>query len=124
MSKQKTIAFDLDDVLCFRDKKYESLGVEKYRYCVPNHDYIQLLNKLFDSGHKIIIYTARGMTHYSGDVQAIETNLRSVTEEQLKTWGARYHELVFGKRHYEVLIDDKALNSVGVTLEQITAFLQ
>ena len=124
MSKQKTIAFDLDDVLCSRDSKFESCGIEKYHHCTPNQYYIQLANKLYDSDFKIIIYTARGMTQFSGDVFAIEENLRTITENQLQAWGVCYHELVFGKRHYEVFIDDKALNSVGVTHEHIIAFLQ
>jgi len=123
MSRQKTIAFDLDDVLCERDSKFESLGALKYHHCVPKMEYINMANSLYEAGYKIIVYTARGMTHFAGDVKAIEENLRSITEQQLNDWGVRYHELVFGKKHYELLIDDKALNSVGLTLDQIKGFL-
>ena len=124
MSKQKIIAFDLDDVLCFRDKKYEHLGVQKYEHCVPNQEFVDMANKLYNQGYKIIVYTARGMTQFAGDVSAVEKNLRPLTEKQLKEWGVSYHELVFGKRHYEVLIDDKALNSAELSFDQIVSFLQ
>jgi len=32
------------------------------------------------------------------------------TESQLKKWGVRYHELLFGKPSYDLFIDDKNLN--------------
>jgi hypothetical protein len=44
MSKQKTIAFDLDDVLCYRPNQFEELGPSKYSYCVPNDEMIELAN--------------------------------------------------------------------------------
>lgn len=124
MSKQKIIAFDLDDVLCTRDKKHEILGARKYEHCVPIHEYVNLLNRLYDEGHEIVIYTARGMTQFAGDVDTIEHNLRALTETQLNNWGVRYHRLVFGKQHYEVLIDDKALNSIGLTYQSVKSFLE
>ena len=36
MSKLKTIAFDLDDVICYRPNGYEHLGPQKYDHCQPN----------------------------------------------------------------------------------------
>ena len=55
MNKQKTIAFDLDDVLCHRPNQFEELGPSKYNYCVPNDEMIELVNSLYDDGHKIVI---------------------------------------------------------------------
>lgn len=104
----KIIAFDLDDVLCFREKKYESAGVDKYKYCQPLMENIEIMNQCYDYGFFVKIYTARGMTQFKGDYQKIIDELYPLTETQLKSWGAKYHQLIFGKTHYELLIDDKA----------------
>ena len=40
------------------------------------------------------------------------TNWYLVTVEQLKRWNVKYHELRMGKPAYDILIDDRVLNSV------------
>jgi len=123
MSKQKTIAFDLDDVICWRPTGYEDLGPLKYDYCKPILETIELSNSLYDEGYKIVIYTARGMSQYKGNVVDIYTHLYTRTTEQLNSWGLKYHSLVMGKIHYDVLVDDKALNSNKVTKKKIVDLL-
>ena len=123
MSKQKTIAFDLDDVLCYRLNQFEELGPSKYSYCVPNDEMIKLANSLYDEGHKIVIYTARGMSQFNGNVTEIYSQLYTRTLKHLDEWGLKYHQLIMGKIHYDVLIDDKAVNSLNITKETITQFL-
>lgn len=123
MSKQKTIAFDLDDVICWRPTGYEDLGPLKYDYCKPIKETIELVNSFYEDGHKIVIYTARGMSQYKGNVVDIYTHLYTRTTEQLNSWGLKYHSLVMGKIHYDVLIDDKALNSNEVTKKKIVDLL-
>jgi hypothetical protein len=123
MSKQKTIAFDLDDVLCYRPNQFEELGPSKYSYCVPNDEMIKLANSLYDEGHKIVIYTARGMSQFNGNVTEIYSQLYTRTLKHLDEWGLKYHQLIMGKIHYDVLIDDKALNSANIAKETITEFL-
>ena len=123
MSKQKTIAFDLDDVICWRPTGYEDLGPFKYDYCKPILETIGLVNSFYDEGYKIVIYTARGMSQYNGNVAEIYSNLYTRTIEQLNSWGLKYHSLVMGKIHYDVLIDDKALNSNKVTKKKIVDLL-
>ena len=124
MSKRKTIAFDLDDVICWRPKGYEDLGPFKYDYCKPIWETINLVNELYDDGNEIVIYTARGMSQYNGDVNKILSNLYCRTIEQLDSWGLKYHSLVMGKIHYDVLIDDKVLNSNRINKNIITEFLK
>ena len=63
----KTIAFDLDDVLCWHSPEYDKLGVDKYLYCEPIDSAIDMVNEYFDSGNRIIIYTARGMSICKGE---------------------------------------------------------
>ena len=87
--------FDIDGTVC-------SITDAEYDKAVPFTDRIKLINKLFDSGNTILYFTARGAT--SG------IDWRSLTEVQLKKWGAKYHELHLGKPHYDVYVGDKALN--------------
>ncbi len=123
MSKQKTIAFDLDDVICWRPNGYEDLGPLKYDYCKPIQETIELVNSLYNEGNKIVIYTARGMSQYNGNVTEIYSNLYTRTSHQLNSWGVKYHTLVMGKIHFDVLIDDKVLNSNQITKNTINDFL-
>ncbi|NBP02731.1 MAG: hypothetical protein EBU90_21945, partial [Proteobacteria bacterium] len=119
MNKQKIIAFDLDDVLCERNPEFEHLGVDKYDYCVPIQKNIDVVNTLYDDGNKIIIYTARGMTVFSGNIFDIYTNLYQKTFDCLVKWRVKFHQLVMGKISYDVLIDDKCLNSYNITKDII-----
>lgn len=107
----KIIAFDLDDVICKRSNIYESIGFEKYNYCEPILHNIDIVNSLYYDGYIIKIYTARGMSYFSGDVNKIYSNLYILTINQLNNWNVKFHELVMGKLHYDILIDDKVLNS-------------
>ena len=123
MSKLKTIAFDLDDVICYRSSKYEYLGPNKYDYCEPDNHIIEMINDLHDEGNKIVIYTARGMSQFKGNVTLIYSELYSKTIQQLNGWGLKYDQLVMGKIYYDVLIDDKAINSQQINKETIDNFL-
>ena len=40
-----------------------------------------------------------------------EDLFKPLTEAQLKMWGCKYHELIMGKPHADIFIDDKAMNS-------------
>jgi len=88
--------FDVDGTLCTNtDGEYEK--AEPY----PN--VIAQVNALYDGGHRIILHTARGST--------TGIDWCTLTEQQLQTWGVRYHELRFGKPYADVYVDDKAINS-------------
>ena len=116
------IAFDLDGVICHR--KSELGGSEKYLTCYPDLDVIDVVNALFDEGNYIIIYTARGMNTFNNDVRKGYDGLYELTKNQLIKWGVKHHELVMGKVSYDVLIDDKALNSSNAqTVKDIKHFL-
>ena len=108
------IAFDLDDVICTRPKNLENLGIEKYNSCVPVTKMVDIVNKCYEDGNYIKIYTARGMSQLNGDVVAVYNKLFDITSKQLRDWGVKYNELVMGKIHYDLLIDDKVINSLDV----------
>ena len=63
---------------------------------------IDFVNKLYDEGHTIIYWTARGGN--SG------LDWSDLTKQQLDSWGCKYHELRMKKPVYDVWVDDKAIN--------------
>ena len=103
-------AFDLDDTLCTRNLNLEHLGPDKYKHCEPIPDMIEIVNNLYEKGNTIYIYTARGMGQFKGDLVKVYNELYVITLESLEEWGIKHHGLVMGKLHYDVLIDDKAIN--------------
>ena len=119
----KTVAFDLDDVICFRTS--DSGAIEKYRSCEPYSEMIYIVNNCYENGYKVIIYTSRGMTCFKGNTNDIYSNLYELTVQQLKHWGVKYHQLIMGKAHYDILIDDKCLNSENInSIQDIANFLE
>ncbi len=105
----KIYAFDLDDTLCYRDSVYENLGPKKYLHCEPIWEMINKLNRLYDEGNTIYIYTARGMGQFNGDIDKAKNELYEITLNSLNQWGIRHHGLIMGKLHYDYLIDDKSI---------------
>ena len=88
---------DVDETICItpEDRNYEN--------STPIKKNIKKINKMYDNGDKIVYWTARGTG--SG------INWDSVTRDQFKKWGVKYHELKFGKPIYDLFIDDKNINS-------------
>jgi len=87
--------YDIDGTLCTNtDGGYE--------LAEPFPEMIAELNRRHAEGHRIVLFTARGST--------TGIDWRSVTENQLEKWGVKYHELLLGKPHADVYIDDKAYN--------------
>ena len=95
--------FDLDHTLC--DPPY--LEEEKrwdYFSAVPYRDRIEVVNKLWEEGHYIIIETGRGCDS--------KINHYEKTYDQLRSWGLKFHILRTGVKFFATYyIDDKAVNS-------------
>lgn len=88
------IYVDIDETICF----YE--GEREYPKATPHHENILKINKLYDDGHHITYWTARGAVS--------KTDWFSLTEKQLSDWGCKYHHLSVGEKpHYDLLICDK-----------------
>ena len=90
------IFVDIDETICFYD------GVDRlgYKNAIPNEKNIAKINKLYNEGHEITYWTARGS--YSG-IDYLE-----LTANQLDEWGCQYHELSVGEKpNYDLLICDK-----------------
>lgn len=75
-----------------------------YENCEPILEYIEKINKLYENGHFIVYWTARGVG--SGK------NYYFITLKQLMSWGCKFHSLRCDKPVYDIFIDDKTLNSI------------
>ena len=92
------IFVDIDETIC------EYLGERKYPTATPIKARIDEINKLYDSGHEITYWTARG------SITGIDWY--DLTKNQLKEWGCKYNFLSVGEKPaYDLLICDKAINS-------------
>ena len=89
-----TLIFDIDGTICTQESDYSQAK--------PIQEVINKLNKKYDEGYKIVLFTARGT----------ETGIdwSEVTAKQLKCWGVQYHDLLFGKPAGLKYIDDKGVN--------------
>ena len=88
------IYVDIDETICF----YK--GKRHYPDAIPNFENISKINKLYDEGHEITYWTARGTVT---DLDWLET-----TANQLDEWGCQYHMLSVGEKPaYDLLICDK-----------------
>lgn len=74
-----------------------------YENAQPIYERINKINKLYNEGHTIIYWTARGS---GSGKQYFE-----LTFNQLKLWKALFHELRMGKPMFDIFIDDKAFNA-------------
>ena len=89
----KIYVIDLDKTLVEGDS---------YTACTAIPGRVDKINALYDQGHTIIIYTARGAT--------TGINWFKDTYRLLESIGLRFTELRMGKFNYDVWVDDKAVN--------------
>ena len=75
------------------------------------HNRIAKMNALFDHGHEVIYYTARGMGEFDQDVAKANEKWYNYTHIQLMSWGCRFTQLIVGKYSGDVYIDDKGIHS-------------
>lgn len=71
-----------------------------YENATPIRGRVEHLRALKESGHTIKLFTARGSK--SGE------DWRERTEAQLRQFSVPYDELIFGKPHADLYVDDKA----------------
>tara|TARA_R110000851_G_scaffold144828_1_gene284092 strand:- start:384 stop:731 length:348 start_codon:yes stop_codon:yes gene_type:complete len=99
-SLKTTYVFDIDGTLC-------TLSSGVYEDAKPIIDRVAKVNELYDSGHTIILNTARGMGRTKNNALLAEKLFRELTEKQLDDWGVKYHKLFMGKPSGDIYIDDK-----------------
>tara|TARA_B100000927_G_scaffold280220_1_gene264544 strand:- start:12 stop:350 length:339 start_codon:yes stop_codon:yes gene_type:complete len=102
MKKKLTYCFDIDNTIC-------TTKSTKYSKSIPKEKIIRKINSLYDDGHIIKIYTARYMGRNNDQLNKAKKQGFKSTENQLKKWGLKYHNLFFGKPSADLYIDDKSV---------------
>ncbi len=92
----QTFVFDIDGVVAKLQKDLD------YALSEPNERMIKIINRLYDYGNKIVLFTARG--YVTGK------DWSGITKQQMKRWGVKYHELKFGKPNADYYVDDRMLS--------------
>ena len=90
-----TFCVDIDGTICKTDHG-------DYNQSKPDLKMIEMINQLYDNGHTVNYYTARGTT--------TGIDWYSFTKSQLIGWGVKFHELSVGKPFADFYIDDRAIN--------------
>ncbi len=88
------IYVDIDGTICYTENA-------DYENSIANFTHIEKVNKLYDEGHEIVYWTARGGT----------TNIdwSDLTKKQLNEWHCKYTRIeTQNKPHYDLFIDDKS----------------
>ena len=96
------IYIDIDETIC-TNKRDDVGSPPDYTNAVPIRENIEKANKLYDEGHTIVYWTARGT------VTGIDWS--ETTARQFEEWGVKHHELKLGKPYYDLFIDDKNMNT-------------
>lgn len=87
------ICCDIDGILAAKTPR------NNYDEAIAIPHNLSILNALYERGHYIVLFTARG---YSSGIDWKDT-----TKKQMQSWGVKYHELLFSKPDADVYIDDK-----------------
>jgi hypothetical protein len=86
---------DIDNTICITENS-------DYPNSKPVYERIEKINQLFQQGHTIIYWTARGAN--SG------IDWQDFTNQQLDSWGCLRQSILLGKPHYDIYVDDKSIN--------------
>lgn len=89
------IIIDIDGTICTEEKTY-SRSMAK-----PLKKAVESVNKIYDKGHTVILYSARSWVEYE------------MTYDWLQKHGFKYHQLILGKPVGDVWIDDRAIEFKG-----------
>ena len=106
--KALNIFVDIDETICTKSPNND------YSKALPLKENIKRINQLYNSGHMITYWSARGT--------GTGINWRDVTIKQFENWGVKYHHLSLGEKPiFDLLIDDRVLNISQLDkLENIT----
>ena len=87
---------DIDNTICYTENS-------DYENSKPRYDQIEKINKLYDEGHIIVYWTARG--------SATGIDWSKHTKQQIDNWGCCYTRIETQKKPvYDLFIDDKNMN--------------
>ncbi len=107
MYSEYSFVFDIDGTLCPIKKKEE-----KYEDLIPYENVVEKLRYYKNNGAKIILFSARNMNTYSGNVGMINKHTAKVLLEWLDKWNIPYDEILYGKPwpgHKGFYVDDRTV---------------
>jgi len=87
------IYVDIDGTICNTKSGYPKAK--------PIKENIDKINKLYNEGHTIIYWTARG--------RVSKKDWTDLTNQQLLNWGCKFHDVIMNQKpSFDLLIDDKS----------------
>tara|TARA_B100001029_G_C14771109_1_gene291246 strand:+ start:215 stop:574 length:360 start_codon:yes stop_codon:yes gene_type:complete len=101
--KKYIFCFDIDNTIC-------STSASNYSKSIPIKKNIKLINKLYQDGHIIKIFTSRYMGRTNSNIKMAYKIGYKKTYKQLNKWNLNFHELIMGKPRYDIFVDDKNMN--------------
>lgn len=113
---KKVFCFDIDNTIC------KTKGRD-YKLAKPNKKIIGIINQLYDSGHTIKIFTARYMGRNNENIRKAKKQGYKFTYNQLKKWDLKFHNLIFGKPTFDLLIDDRSIGFKKDFFKKLKKFL-
>lgn len=102
-----SFVFDIDGTLCPIKKKEEA-----YQELIPFPEMVEKLREYKEGGARIILFTARNMNSYGGNIGLINANTAKVLLEWLDKWEIPYDEIIYGKPwpgHHGFYVDDRTV---------------
>lgn len=103
MQNKETFIIDIDETIIFSRREYCN-ECNKLSYKIFTYDTaeIERINKAYNAGHTIIIFTGRGWDQYD------------ITVKQLFEAGVKYHNLIMGKPHGKYIDKDSEKSLKGI----------
>lgn len=99
------ICFDLDNTIV----TYPCIPGD-YTTVKPIYTIINLIKKLKNDGHTIIIHTARRMKTHNHNQGAVLADIGEITFKTLREFEIPFDEIIFGKPIADIYIDDRSIN--------------
>ena len=100
---KKVIMIDIDGTICKQDCDPRSPDdAYSFRTSKPFTKRIEYFNSLYEEGHYLHYWSARGCWEGNDTLEE--------TREQLDSWGVKYNDVAVFKPFYDIWIDDKAVS--------------
>jgi len=100
---KKVIMVDIDGTICKQDGDPRSPDdAYSFRTSKPFTQRIEYFNSLYEEGHYLHYWSARGCWDGKDTLEE--------TRAQLESWGVKYNDVAVFKPFYDIWIDDKAVS--------------
>jgi capsule biosynthesis phosphatase len=102
------IAIDIDGTICHLKEKEQ-----KYDDVIPLKGAVEKITSLKNSGHYIILLTARHMKTCNGNIGLVIARQGKTLLSWLERYKIPYDEIWFGKPHADIYIDDNGFRLIS-----------